>query len=69
MSLFKIGQMSKAIDNPYASLTDELVESALKEEFGEKATLDSYTVVEFAKKGDNFASHVTSIEVGSRIVI
>ena len=37
------------------------VEFAVKKDKGEKCNLINYSIINFAKKGDNYASHITSI--------
>ena len=51
------------MNNKYDLLTDNLVESAVKADFGHGTTLDKYEVVDFCETGENFQSIVTSIKV------
>ena len=59
---------SKCPTNPYSSmLTDELVEAAIRREYGDDSSLIEYKVEDFTKKGDNFASVVTSVKVSESL--
>ena len=51
------------IKSPHDLITEETVVLALQQDKGLKARLKSWIIEDFAKKGDNYASTITSVKV------
>lgn len=55
--------MSETDTKKYDPLTEDLVCEALRKDKGKEAQLISWKCEDFTKKGDNYASFVTSVKV------
>ncbi|XP_066937094.1 uncharacterized protein [Macrobrachium rosenbergii] len=55
--------LSTAVSDPKSLITEDHVKKALKADKGIQAFLKSWKVVDFTKRGDNYASEVRSVKV------
>ncbi|XP_064120880.1 uncharacterized protein LOC135225539 [Macrobrachium nipponense] len=59
----KLSISATTVTDPKSLITEEYVKKALIADKGIQAVLKSWKVIDFTKRGDNYASEVTSVEV------